>query len=112
MPALLQRPAPQGVFPSRAFNGLSLPGGMYGLMEWRPPAGDAGSRGRGQGEASLNVLKVGAGVRLCGAAFAGASCPRCASGDYCERRLPPAARSSVWGAASADGLEAGRRPQG
>ncbi|KIY97962.1 starch synthase [Monoraphidium neglectum] len=50
--------AHQGVFPSHAFNGLSLPGGTYGLLEWRPPPGP-GEDPNNHREATLNVLKGG-----------------------------------------------------
>ena len=45
------------MFPTNAFNGLSLPGGAYGLLEWRPapPPGVYTPP-----EPTINVLKVGA----------------------------------------------------
>ncbi|KAI8473990.1 MAG: hypothetical protein J3K34DRAFT_156151 [Monoraphidium minutum] len=51
--------AHQGVFPSHRFNGLSLPGGVYSTLEWRPPRAPGAGKQRGGSGATLNVLKGG-----------------------------------------------------
>lgn len=47
---------PQGVYPTRQFNALGLPGAMYSRMEWKPPPGADNPQGRTS--ATLNLLKV------------------------------------------------------
>jgi len=59
---LLQPPTPlnhhsQGVFPANSFNGLSLPGGCYSLLEWKVPQ-EKGVRSSQHRDTTINVLKV------------------------------------------------------